>query len=479
MTAFVIIAIVIVVILFIVLGNKDGNVQNNESQPSSPKLDDRMMMDIAKKVGQKGKGNYWQGFKARKPQDAKAIESFSGRNMDAISDADAFQIVSSFLRWSNNSGTPIPALKEKFIEQMESLLADGATFEMLIGRMKTEKAKEARQFNISEDFTICSFMYEWLVEMKNEQKKDLITEKLARNLNIPEEELESFKEQIRKVEEEQNLAPDLSQLDREENKLFALANEGVSYLDEINPLTEDDKTYRLNENGRFEARILCSTMVIDLHSHFKNEINLDVQTDRYFLLLADSITGDYPDNEIDFINSRIAFYNDAIKRICEDPYSKATDSILANIFYLLYINPLSTTFEKDNQEGTVSRDAVLALKIEIEDVIKEMEVGRLLITSERAHSIKEKFLKVLNGMIPESKRALLNQDAAWLFADQAVEMVKSGNIDDRIASVLPYDVVRNIRELSGIYNDNDELSREQIESVLDKAKGEFTRMFDK
>ena len=75
------------------------------------------------------------------------------------------------------------------------------------------------------------------------------------------------------MEEEQNLAPDISQLDREENKLFALANEGVSYLDEINPLTEDDKSYRLNENGRFEARILCSTMVIDLHSHFKNEIS--------------------------------------------------------------------------------------------------------------------------------------------------------------------------------------------------------------
>ena len=479
MVAFVIIAIVLVVILFIVFGNKDGNVQQPEKPLSSPKLDDKMMMDIAKRVGQNGTGNYWKGFKVRKPQDAKAIENLCGRNMDAMSDADAFQIVSSFLRWSNNSGTPIADLKEKFIEQMESLLADGATFDMLIGRMKMEKSKEAREFNISEDFTICSFMYEWLVEMKNERDKDLITERLAKNLNIPEEELDSFKEQIRKVEKEQNLAPDISQLDREENKLFALANEGVNHLTEITPLIEDDKTYRLDENGKFEARILCSTMVIDLHSHFKNEIDLDVQTDRYFLLLADSITGDYPDDEIDFINSRIAFYNDAVERINEDPYSKATDSILAKIFNLLYINPLSTTIENDIQEETVSRNAVLALKMEIEDVIKKMEVGRLLITSERANSIKEKFLLALKDMIPESKRELLNQDAAWLFADQAIEMIKSGSIDDRISSVLPYGVIQKIKELSGIYNGNDELSREQIDSVLDKAKDEYIKSFPK
>lgn len=190
---------------------------------------------------------------------------------------------------------------------MKSLIAEGATFDMLISRMKNEKSKEARQFNISEDFTICSFMYEWLIEMKNEQEKDEMTERFAKNMNIPKERMDSFKEEIRKIEEEQNLAPDISKLDREENKLFALANDGVNYLMEISPLVEDEKKFRLNENGKFEARILCSTMVIDLHSHFKNEIDLDVQTDRYFLLLADSITGDYPDDEISFINSRIAF----------------------------------------------------------------------------------------------------------------------------------------------------------------------------
>lgn len=478
MTALVIFVLLSVVLIFVVLDNKDGKVQKKDNRPSSPKLDNRAMMDIAKKIGQNGHGNYWQGFKVRKPQDAKAIETLCGRDMDALTDADAFQIVSSFLRWSKNSGTSIANLKNNFIEQVKSLIADGATFDMLISRMKTEKSKEAKQFNISEDFTICSFMYEWLVEMKNEQEKDLMTERFAKNLNIPQNRMDSFKEEIRRIEEEQNLAPDISQLDREENKLFALANEGVSHLMEISPLTDGNKIYRLDENGKFEARILCSTMVIDLHSHFKNEIDLDVQADRYFLLLADSITGDYPDDEIGFINSRIAFYNDSIKRIKEAPYSKATISILAKIFNLLYLNPLSSS-DNEIEKGTISSDAMLALKIEMEDVIKEMEVGRLLITSEHAHSVKLQFLSVLKSMIPESKKELLNQDAAWLFADQAIEMIKSGDIDDRIASILSHNVVLQIKRLSSIYKGNDELSPEQIDNILNNAKDEYIKTFNK
>jgi hypothetical protein len=478
MTALVILAILLVVLFSVVIGNKDGKVQKKDNGPSSPKLDNRAMMDIARKIGQNEHGNYWQGFKVRKPQDAKAIETLCGRDMETLTDANAFQIVSSFSRWSKNSGTPIANLKDDFIEQMKSLIADGTTFDMLISRMKYEKSKEAKQFNISEDFTICSFMYEWLVEMKNEQERDLVMERFAKNLNIPPDRMDSFKEEIRRIEEEQNLAPNISQLDREENKLFALANEGVSHLTEISPLADDNKTYRLNENGKFEARILCSTIVIDLHSHFKNEINLDVQADRYFLLLADSITGDYPDEEIDFINSRIAFYNDSIKSIKDEPYSKVTDSLLAKIFNLLYLNPLSSS-DNEIEKGTISRDVVSAFKIEMEDVIKEMEVGRLLITSERAHSVKLQFLSVLKSMIPESKRELLNQDAAWLFADQALEMIKSGDIDDRIASILPQNVVSQIKRLSSICKGNDELSPEQIDNILNNAKDEYIKTFNK
>lgn len=478
MVVLVILAIVSVIVLFIILGNKDGKEQKTVYRPSSHKLNNNAMMEIAKTVGQNGRGNYWQGFKVRKPQDAKAIDALCGRDMDALTDADAFQIVSSFIRWSKNSGTPIANLKDVFIEQMKSLIADGATFDMLINRMKTEKSKEAKQFNISEDFTICSFMFEWLVEMKNEQERGLMTERFAKNLNIPKERMDSFKEEIRKIEEEQNLAPDISQLDREENKLFALANEGVKHLMEISPLVGDEKKYRLNENGKFEARILCSTMVIDLHSHFKNEIDLDIQADRYFLLLADSITGDYPDDEIGFINSRIAFYNDSIKRIKQEPYSKETNSVLAKIFNRLYLNPLCISDNEIEKETGLS-DIVLALKLEMEDVIKEMEFGRLLITSERARMIKHQFLSVLKNMIPESKRDLLNQDVAWLFADQAIEMIKSGNIDGRIASILPHNLIQQIKGLSSIYSGNDELSPEQIDNILNNAKDEYIKTFNK
>lgn len=478
MEVLVILAIVSVIVLFVILGNKDSKEQKTNYRTSSSKLSNNAMMDIAKTIGQNRRGNYWQGFKARKPQDAKAIDALCGRDMETLTDADAFQIVSSFIRWSKNSGTPIAELKDNFIEQMKSLIAEGATFDMLVTRMKSEKSKEAKQFNISEDFTICSFMYEWLIEMKNEQERDLMTERFAKNLNIPKERMDSYKEEIRKIEEEQNLAPDISQLDREENKLFALANEGVKHLMEISPLVEDEKKYRLNENGKFEARILCSTMVIDLHSHFKNEIDLDVQVDRYFFLLADSITGDYPDDEIGFINSRIAFYNEFTKRIKEEPYSKATHSIIAKTFNLLYLNPLST-IDNEIETGTVSSDMVLPLKFKMEDIIKEMEVGRLLITSERARMIKHQFLSVLKNMIPESKRDLLNQDVAWLFADQAIEMIKSGNIDGRIASILPHNIIQQIKGLNSIYSGNDDLSPEQIENIINYAKDEYIKSFNK
>jgi len=478
MDVLVILAIVSVIVLFVILGNKDSKEQKTNYRTSSSKLSNNAMMDIAKTIGQNRRGNYWQGFKARKPQDAKAIDALCGRDMETLTDADAFQIVSSFIRWSKNSGTPIAELKDNFIEQMKSLIAEGATFDMLVTRMKSEKSKEAKQFNISEDFTICSFMYEWLIEMKNEQERDLMTERFAKNLNIPKERMDSYKEEIRKIEEEQNLAPDISQLDREENKLFALANEGVKHLMEISPLVEDEKKYRLNENGKFEARILCSTMVIDLHSHFKNEIDLDVQVDRYFFLLADSITGDYPDDEIGFINSRIAFYNEFTKRIKEEPYSKATHSIIAKTFNLLYLNPLST-IDNEIETGTVSSDMVLPLKFKMEDIIKEMEVGRLLITSERARMIKHQFLSVIKNMIPESKRDLLNQDVAWLFADQAIEMIKSGNIDGRIASILPHNIIQQIKGLNSIYSGNDNLSPEQIENIINYAKDEYIKSCNK
>jgi hypothetical protein len=473
----IVVVVIVLIILAVIFSNKGSKNKKGNDQSPSQGLDQRAMMDIVQKVGKNGHGNYWQNFKTRKPQEANAIETICGHNMDTLSDADAFQIVSTFLRWSKNSKTPITELKENFKKQMKALLANGATFDMLIDRLKIEKPKEAKQFNISEHFTITNYMYEWLIEIENEQNKDFITEKIAKNLNIPADKVDDFKKEINKAEEEQHLAPDISKLDREENKLFALANKGVNHLTEFSLLLDENKNYRLNENGKFEARIMCSTMVINLHSHFKNEIDMDEEVDRYFLLLVDSITGDYLDDEIDFINSRITFYKDSIKKIKENPYSKETELILSKIFYLLYRNPLSITFENDFQNDSETSEAKLDFRIVLEDVIKEMEVGRLIITSPSASKLKATFLSLLTNMVPESKREVVNQDLAALFADQASSMIKSGQIDGQLASVLPSNVIQLIKDCYSIINDNNELTEEQIDDVLSNVKDEYIKTF--
>ena len=161
-----------------------------------------------------------------------------------------------------------------------------------------------------------------------------------------------------------------------------------------------------------------------------------------------------------------------------EPQIYHSHSIIAKTFNLLYLNPLST-IDNEIETGTVSSDMVLPLKFKMEDIIKEMEVGRLLITSERARMIKHQFLSVIKNMIPESKRDLLNQDVAWLFADQAIEMIKSGNIDGRIASILPHNIIQQIKGLNSIYSGNDDLSPEQIENIINYAKDEYIKSFNK
>jgi hypothetical protein len=58
-------------------------------------------------------------------------------------------------------------------------------------------------------------------------------------------------------------------------------------------------------------------------------------------------------------------------------------------------------------------------------------------------------------------------------------MIKSGLIDDKIASVLPYNVVEQFEDLIEIYTGNSELSKEQIENVLDNTKNEYIQTFSK
>ena len=171
------------------------------------KLTNSDMMGIARNVGGDSHNGYWKGFKIRKPDLAASIEKMCGRNMEALSDGESFQVVTTFTRWSSNANLPIGKLKENFNQQMQSLLEDGATYSMLLKRFKEEKSKEAKKFNISEDYTISNYMYEWLLEMKSKSDADALNRHIAKQLNVTD--YDSFEESIKQTEEELNLAPDI------------------------------------------------------------------------------------------------------------------------------------------------------------------------------------------------------------------------------------------------------------------------------
>ena len=471
----IIIIAVCVIIYFVVKGNNSSKTKTVQTP-----LSHSDMMGIARSIGKNEHGNYWQSFKLRKPQEAKAIEQLCGRNMDSLSNADAFQIVSTFLRWSDNTGKPISSLKDDFIEEMNSLISDGATFEMLLPRFKAEKAKEAIHFNIAEDFTICNYMYEWLVEMKNKQKADSITERIVQSLNIPQEEMDSFIKEIENKKEELNLAPDISKLDREENKLFNLANEGVQMFDDFYTLNGLEQIpHKLNEKGKIEARILCSTMVMDLHSNFKNEIDLDNQTDRYFLLLADSSFSG-PDDVIGFINSRIAFYK---KEREEWASINALEvfkphNVVARIYNLLYIDPLSEHPEEIESSDITANDLVM-FKHHFEKVQKAMILGRNRIVgnvSNDAEVLRSIALDTFNGMTTREMRNNMNKDIAWLLTDQVITMVKQGQIDDGLSKVFPESIKSQIMKLISNYKQTT-LSEEDANDILEDAQNEFLKGF--
>ena len=193
--------------------------KGKKSKDTSQKgLSNNDLMSIARKMGA-GHNGYWEGFKIRKPQIAEAIEKVCGRDMESLSDGDAFQIVATFSRWSANANLPIEKLKEDFMRQIKSLLDSGATFEMLFDKFKESKRTEAKSFNISEDFTISNYMYEWALELQQKSKNDVLIEQLARKMNIPD--IEALKASIKEAEKKSKIAPDISKLDREENRLFA------------------------------------------------------------------------------------------------------------------------------------------------------------------------------------------------------------------------------------------------------------------
>ncbi len=317
-----IIIIIAIIIVAIVLLKNNGKTRASSSQTSCSQAD---IMNAVNRLAANSKelGFYWTNFKERKPQVAKEIEGVTKKDMSKMSDVDAFQIVTTLQRVSNNANLPIGGLKQSVYDQLFSHCSSGSDIDEIILRLKSEKYKEASTFNIKPDNTYSNILLEWAVEYKEKLTKDAFLTHIASTLNLDDDDLESFKRSIEEKEDELNLAPDISQLDREENRLITIAERGVERL---------SSTYKsLSEDGRSEALLFCTTCLINLPTDYDNTLDLDRKEDRYFLLLHDKIIPD----SVDFLNSRIKFYTDERKKLRSQ--SHYTPMFIFNAFYM---NPM-------------------------------------------------------------------------------------------------------------------------------------------
>ena len=146
---------------------------------------------------------------------------------------------------------------------------------------------------------------------------DAMLERMEERFGVSKEEVEAKIEEL-------GLAPDLSKNNELENKLFAIAKEGVRMI---------EREFRsLSREGYAEALIFCSAYLIDLGTEHQNTIDLDIFEDRYFLLLADEVLcKSSVDNNINYINSRVGFYDLEDSRCWMPTY---TPMFVYNAFYL-------------------------------------------------------------------------------------------------------------------------------------------------
>lgn len=440
-------------------------------------------MDVVHKIGNTNTGRYWEGFKMRKPTDASGIEEICGRDLSQVLDKDAFEIVTSIQRWSANSKIPIPQLKLNFLSQMEQLIEEtGGSWNDLINTFKSEKAKEAASFNISPDNTISNFMLEMAVKRQQEVQHESLGRQIARNLNIPEDEIDDFLQRTEDKANELNIAPDISKLDREENRLFALAKEGVDMLDGLSTLSGGEfGSLRMEKNGRAEALILCSTMVMDLHSHFKNEIDMDIQTDRYFLLMADEVMCSIDrDDTIKFINSRIEFYKNArLEMENLNPIAVLRiDNAYGHIFNALYLNP-----ECDDptllDTASISPTDLMMFKKKLEDTQKAMLRGRARITGNSSASgekVRQQAIELFGQLFPISRRSDISQAMVEIFSEVVFGMVKNGGPDAESRLKLPAQAISIVNQLTALFEQSC-LSDEEKEDLIDDVTHEVAKQF--
>ncbi len=474
----VIIILVVIAVIFIVNYNgkkHDEDIRKYDKPTNSnPPNPSARMMDIVHSIRDSSTGHYWEGFKRRKPTEAREIELLTGRDLSKMSGKMAFEIVTTLLRWSENAKVPISGLKQWFIVNSKKQAGE-VPLDEIIKLLKYEKIKEAQQFHISPDNTACNFMIEFLLEEQAEQEKARINAHFAKQMNISDEEMPAFIEDIKQREQELNLAPDISQYDREENKLFHLAEKGVEMFDDL--LVDINKPrVDLSEDGRIEALILCSTMVMQLHSNFKNETDLDIQTDRYFLLLHDATISSDIDDHLSFLNSRIAFYNEQLAELNNlSGFAKALPGKnLERIYKLLYKSPLGDT--KDLDSISVSMNEMVMFKGAFEIAQKSMNMGKNRICGNESSidiDIRNKLMTVFENIFPPQAKAQANQDLAFVITDVVIDAIKEGNLSGQISSVIPSNCINQITELIKLYQEK------QFDDILTDVQQEFAMKFPK
>jgi len=276
--------------------------------------------------------NFGANYMVCEAEFAEDFQEICKKNILLLSDKDAYETITSIIRWAKQLNVSIHQLKSTYLNDFDRNY-DGTPLETIIEELKTEKIKEAESFHISPDNTISNLKIELLSEWMSEKVLEKVIIQSSWTAGVPDKRIPAIIESVKKHREESNVAPDISKLDRVENRLFELAKKGVAMLHQGLPLPP---------NGRVEALVLCSTCVIDLPTNFTNDIDMDVQTDRYFLLLADSIMLEEVEEPIDFINSRVEFYTqaraDCSKLDLSDAYSP--NSPICQIYNALYLNPL-------------------------------------------------------------------------------------------------------------------------------------------
>lgn len=95
------------------------------------------------------------------------------------------------------------------------------------------------------------------------------------------EEMGISMEDLERTAKELRLAPDLSNKNRMENKLYMFAKQLAEYIGYY---------YKpFPQGGFYEALIYCSCLLLDFKSNYENELDLDILQDAFFLLLLDEL----------------------------------------------------------------------------------------------------------------------------------------------------------------------------------------------